>query len=156
MVVSEQVEETVHAQQLQLLLGAVARVAGLGRGHLRAQDHVAQQARIGPGLLGARPAGVDPGQVRRPQLVHGEGQDIGRARLPHPALVQLGHGLLVHQQDGQLRQGMNTHLVKDVARDRHQGDLVGPDARLVGDVNAHPCRAGLYRPRFPPPRAAPR
>jgi hypothetical protein len=144
MVVSQQVEEAVYAQELQLLLGAVAGVAGLGRGHLRAQHHVAQQARIGPGLLGARPADVHPGHVGRPQLVHGEGQDVGRARLPHPALVQLGHGLLVHQQDGQLRERMNAHLVEDVARDRHQGDLVGPDARLVGDINAHPNRAGLY------------
>ena len=140
-VVAEQVQDAVHGEQFQLVLGAVAGVAGLNRRDLRAQHHVPEQAGIGAGFLRARPAGVDPAEVRRPQLVHREREDVGRARLAHPALVQLGHGLLVHHQHGELGQGMDAHLVQHVAGDRGQCDLVDLHAGLVGDINTHPVRA---------------
>jgi hypothetical protein len=40
-VVTEQVQDTVHGQQFKLGLYGVAVLLGLGRGDLRAQDHVA-------------------------------------------------------------------------------------------------------------------
>ena len=71
-----------------------AAVPGLARllgGDLRAEHHVAEQRRVGGGSSSPA-AGVGP------QLVHGEGQHVGRARLAHPLLVQLGHRRLVDHQ----------------------------------------------------------
>ena len=140
-VVAEQVQDAVHGEQFQLVLGAVPRTAGLHRRNLRAEHHVTEQAGVGAWLLGAGAADVGPAQVRRPQLVHGEGQHIGRPRLTHPAFVQLGHGFLVHQQHRKLRERVDAQLVQDVAGDRGQRDFIHPHTGLVGDVNAHQVRA---------------
>jgi hypothetical protein len=141
-VVAEQVQDAVHREQLQLVLGAVPRTARLHRRDLRAQHHVTEQPGVGARLLRAGPADVDPAQVRRPQLVHGEGQHVGRPRLTHPPFVQLSHGLLVDQQHRKLRERVDAQLVQDVAGDRGERDFIHPHAGLVGDVNAHQARAG--------------
>jgi hypothetical protein len=42
-VITEQVQDPVHAEQLELVLGGVAGLRGLLRRDLRAQDHVPEQ-----------------------------------------------------------------------------------------------------------------
>ena len=46
-----------------------------------------------------------------PQLVHREGQHVGRPLLVHPLLVELGDGGLVDQLDAQLGQRVHAHPV---------------------------------------------
>ena len=55
-----------------------------------------------PTIVGFGVAGAVAAQVRRPEFVHREGEDVGGARLALPALVQFGHRPLVHEQHGQL------------------------------------------------------
>src|SRR5690606_7959268 len=130
----------VRAQQLELLPGAVPRLAGLPLGDRRAQDDVAEQPRVGLVVL------VVAGHVAGAQLVHGEGQHVGGAGLVHPLLVQLGHRGLVDQQDRQLRQRVHAHAVQDVPGQVGEGLLVDLDARLVQHLDAH-CRPRLRGPR---------
>jgi hypothetical protein len=129
-VVAEQVKDPVHGQQLELRLGAVPRRPRLRRRYLRAEHHVTEQAGVRGRLLPA--AGL-----RRAQLVHRERQHIGRAWLPHPALVQLGHRLLVDDQHGQLRQWMDPQLIQRVPGHRGESGLVDLHAGLIRDIDAH-------------------
>src|SRR5215813_13492822 len=96
----EQVEDPVRAEHLQFLFDRPLRLPGLLRGHLRAQDHVTEHGRGGLPVRGPGPVGTVAARRRRAQLVHGEGQDVGGAFLAHPALVQVGDGGGVHEQDG--------------------------------------------------------
>jgi hypothetical protein len=59
--------------------------------------------------------------VRRPQLVHGEGEHVRGTWLAHPPLVQLGHGPLVDEQHGEFGQRVDPHLVQ-----REPGDRASP------------------------------
>ena len=137
-VVSEQVQDAVGAQHLQFVGYRVLRLAGLLGGDLRAQHHVAEQARRRALLVGA--VGAVAAGRRRPQLVHGKGQHVGRARLTQPALVQVGHGAPVHQQNGQLRQRVYPHLVEHVPGQRGQAGLVHvtPDSLAISMLTAGP------------------
>ena len=129
-VIAEEMEDAVHGEQLKLCLRAVpGRPRLLGR-DLRAQHHIAEQARVGGRLLA--PAGL-----RRPELVHRERQHIRRARLPHPALVQLGHRLLVDNEHGKLRQRVDPQLIQRVPGHRGEPGLVDLHAGLIRDIDAH-------------------
>ena len=99
-IVAEQVQYAVRAQQLKLVLHVMPGLAGLLRGDLRAQHHVAQQPGQLAGVGGAPPVGPRADRVRRPQLVHRERQDVRGPRLAQPALVQVSHGRLVDEQHG--------------------------------------------------------
>ena len=61
-VIPEQVQDPVHAEQLELVLGGVASLDGLFGRDLRAQHHVPEQARVVAGLRVARAVA---GHVRR-------------------------------------------------------------------------------------------
>ena len=99
-VVAEQVQDAVHGQQLDLGLGAVAGGRALLLGDRRAQHQVAEHALLG--LL------VDQAGT---QLVHREGEHVGRALLLHPLLVELGDGRLVDGLDAQLGERVDAHPV---------------------------------------------
>jgi hypothetical protein len=129
-VIPEEMQHTVHGEQLKLRLRAVPGCPRLLRRDLRAQHHVAEQARVGGWLLA--PAGL-----RRTELVHRERQHVRRARLPHPALVQLGHRLLVNDEHGQLRQRVNPQLIQRVPGHRGEPGLVDLHAGLIRDIDAH-------------------
>jgi hypothetical protein len=91
-VVTEQVQDPVYRKQLKLVLCAVTGLGGLLRRDLGTEHHVTEQAWVRGFLAGS--------WLRRPQLVHGEREHVGRTGLSHPPLVQLAHGRLVDQQDG--------------------------------------------------------
>jgi hypothetical protein len=135
-VVAEQVQHAVHGEQLELGLGGVAVLLGLDRRHLGAEHHVAQQDRLGLVAVAA-PGPVRPGHRVRAQLVHREREDVGRAGLFHPLLVQVGHVRLVHQQHGQVGQRVRLHLADHVLRELPQRVLVGRHPRFVVDFDAH-------------------
>jgi hypothetical protein len=120
-VVTKQVQDPVHRQQLKLILRAVPGLGGLFGGDLRAEHDIAEQARVG-GFV-ARGTGL-----RRPQLVHRERQHVGRTRLPHPPLVQFGHRGLVDQQHGQLGERVDTHPVQREPGHRGEPRLVHVNA----------------------------
>ena len=88
---------------------AVARRLTLPLRDRRAQHQVAEHALLG--LL------VDQ---TRPQLVHREGEDVGRALLLHPLLVEGGDGLLVDRLDAQLGQRVHAHPVHHEPAQRGQ------------------------------------
>jgi hypothetical protein len=120
-VVAEQVQDAVHAQQRQLVLGFVAGPLRLFGGDLRAEHHVAEQARIGARFIpGAR--------LRRPELVHREREHIGRARLAHPAFVQLGHRAFVDEQHRQFGERVDTQLIQREPGDRGESGFIDLDA----------------------------
>jgi hypothetical protein len=120
-VVAEQVQDAVHAQQRQLVLGLVAGPFRLFGGDLRAEHHVAEQARIGARLLpGAR--------LGRPELIHREREHVGGAGLAHPAFVQLGHRAFVDEQHGQFGQRVDAQLIQREPGDRGESGLVNLDA----------------------------
>src|SRR6516164_8384002 len=100
MVKPEQVEDAVRAEHLQLRLDRPLRLPSLLRGHLRAQDHVAEHGRGGVAVRGPRPDGAVAARWRRAQFVHGEREDVGGAFLAHPSLVQVGDGGGVDEQYG--------------------------------------------------------
>src|SRR5262245_30633359 len=97
-VVAEQVQDAVRAQQIDFLAYGVPGAPSLDRRHLRAEHHVAEQPGnsilVGTAVLGWRPTGL-----RRAQFVHREREHVRRALLAHPAHVQFGHGRLIHQQE---------------------------------------------------------
>src|SRR5215207_8870681 len=128
-VVPEQMQDAMDGEQVQLVLGPVPGGAGLPLGHHRAEHHVAEERRLGL-VLDTR-AAVDL------QLVHGEGEHIGRAGLAHPAVVQLGHVLGVDQQQRQLGHRVDAHLVERVPGDRQDLRLVDGEAGLVRDLDRH-------------------
>ena len=139
-VVAEQVQDAVGGEQLQLVVDGVA-----GGG--------APARRRPPGTARRRRAAPAPGPGRRAgpvsQLVHREGEHVGRARLAHPPLVQLGHVSPSTQQHRQLGQRVDPHLVEHVPGDRGQRRLVDVDPGLVGDLDGHgqlPWRRGRRRP----------
>ena len=51
MVVTEQMQDAVHGQELEFLLSGMPRLAGLGGGHRRAEHDIAEQSRLGPRLV---------------------------------------------------------------------------------------------------------
>ena len=112
-VVAEDVEDPVHDQEGELVRKrpVVARASVLGRvagGDGRADHDVAeQQRRFGGVGAVARVDGSGGARVgeatRLDQLVlEREGQDVGRARRAHEPVVELGDGLLVDEEHGQL------------------------------------------------------
>jgi hypothetical protein len=129
-VIAQEMQYAVHGEQLKFRLRAVpGRLCLLGR-DLRAEHNVAEQAGVGGRLLA--PAGL-----RRPELVHRERQHVRRARLPHPALVQLGHRLLIDNEHGQLRQRVDPQLIQRVPGHRGEPGLVDLHAGLIRDIDAH-------------------
>ena len=109
-VVAEQVQDAVGAQQLQLVLGGVPGGAACRCGDLRAEHDVAEQPRLGLLVVAAR----------RTQLVHREGQHVGRARLVHPLDVQLLHRVGVDEQHRQLGLRVDAHPVEHEPGERDQ------------------------------------
>ena len=96
-------------QQLDLGVRAVAGRLALPRGDLGAEHQVAEHALLG--LL------VDQAG---PQLVHREGEHVGRALLLHPLLVELGDGGLVDGLDAQLGLRVHPHPVHHEPAQRGQ------------------------------------
>jgi hypothetical protein len=129
-VIAEQVQHPVDGEQLKLGLGAVPGRSRLGCRDLRAEHHITEQARVSGRLLA-------PARLGRAELVHRERQHIGRARLPHPALVQLGHRLLVDDQHGQLRQRVDPQLIQREPGHRGEPGLVDLHTGLIRDIDAH-------------------
>lgn len=130
MVVAEKVQHAVHAQQIKLGLRAVPGLGRLRGGDLRAEHHVAEQARVGAGVrAGAR--------LRRPQFVHRKREHVGGTRLPHPPLMQLGHRGLVHQQHGELGQRVDAELVEREPGHRGEPGLRHVHTRLVRYIYGH-------------------
>src|SRR5450755_3772186 len=83
-VIPEQVQDAVRAEQFELVTQRMLRLAGLVGGDVGTEHDVAEQA----GRRRRFPARalVDPGTAaggRRSQLIHGEGQHVGRARFAH-------------------------------------------------------------------------
>src|SRR5947207_1677516 len=69
--------------------------------HLRAEHDVAEQGRAWLRPVRALPVAAGSAEVRRdrgPQLVHGERQHVRGPGLAHPALMQVSHDLLIHEQ----------------------------------------------------------
>ena len=91
-------------------VGAVAGGLALPRGDSRAEHQVAEHALLG--LL------VDQAGA---QLVHREGEHVGRALLLHPLLVELGDGRLVDGLDAQLGQRVHAHPVHHEAAQPRPG-----------------------------------
>ena len=139
-VVAEEVQDAVRGQQHQFVVHGVAGGAGLADGDGGAEHDVTEQGRAGLGVVGA--GGV--------QLVHGEGQDVGRALLPHPALVQRAHVLDVDAQHRQLGHRVDLHLAEHEPADAGELGLVDGDLGLVGHLDGHagqlPCRRAAGRP----------
>ena len=88
---------------------------------------------------------ADAARAAQVELVHREGEHVGRARLVHPPDVQLLHLLDVDEQQRQLGERAHAEPVEHVARDAHERLLVDLDAALVGDLDAHRDRAGRRR-----------
>jgi hypothetical protein len=152
-VIPEQVQDAVRAQQVELVLHAVIPLPGLHDRHLGAQHHVTEQG-LADILVRAVLRLAAAGR-RRAQLVHGEGKHVGRPGLPQPALMQVGHGRLVHQQHGELGQRMHPHTVQHVPGQGGQPGLVDRHARLVGDLDAHVLPPRPQRARLPVRRDRP-
>jgi hypothetical protein len=89
------------------------------------------------GIGGDVPLVPGPGAGAGAQLVHREGEDVGRARLTHPLLVQHRHRLLVDDQDGQLGERVDAHPLQHVPGQRDDKPLVDLDAGLVVYLDAH-------------------
>src|SRR5216683_2987988 len=126
-IISEQVQDAMGAQQLEFVPEGVRGAARLLAGHLGAQHHIAEQAGNRTGLCAGPRVRAAVARRRWPQLIHREGQDIRRARLTHPPLVQVRHGRQVNQQDGQLGEGVNAHYVQDVPGHRREISLIDAD-----------------------------
>ena len=141
-VVAEEVQDPVDGQQVDLGLAAVARLDTLPLGDGRRQDEVAQDALLG--LL------VDQAGT---QLVHREGQHVGRSVLVHPLPVELGDGVLVDGLDAQLGLGVDAHLVHHEACQLGEAAYVELEPRLVEDLDAHRLAlsafVGAVRGRWP-------
>ena len=88
MVKAQQVEYAVSRQQEQLLDRRVASFEGLPFGHRWAQNDIAQHT--------LRRQLTVP---TRPQLVHGEAHDVGRAGQVHPLHVEVFHRGFVGEGD---------------------------------------------------------
>ena len=94
MVVPEQVENTVHDEQRQLVRQGVARLARLARRNRRADHDIAdQQRRIPVGK-----AAPHPWRAR----LHRERQNVGRMVAPEPRGRQPGDLSLIHERQTQL------------------------------------------------------
>ena len=106
-VVAEQVQHAVRAEQVQLVLGAVTCRRRLRPGDVRAEHDVTEQRRRRVLVVVAVVATVV-------QLVHREGEYVGRSRLVHEVLVQRRHRRYVDQPDRQLHQRVHAHLVEHV------------------------------------------
>src|SRR6478609_8107051 len=134
MVVAEQVQDAVHGEQVELGSGGVAGGLRLLLRDGRAQHQVAEHSLFG--LL------VDQA---RPQLVHREGEHVGRAVLVHPALVQLGDGVLVDRSHAQLGQRMHAHAVHHEPSQALGAELVDLDPGLVLHLDGHDRRSRSSR-----------
>jgi hypothetical protein len=154
-IVSEQMQDAVDAQQFDLVLSAVSLRLRLLGGDLRAQYDVTEQTRHRLRLMPAARA-APAAQMRRPQLIHGEREHVCRAWLTHPSLVQVGYRVLADQEDGQFGQWMDAQLVEHMPGHGCKRRLVAGDARFVGDVDAQRviatarCWPGGTIPREPP------
>src|SRR5687768_6138637 len=88
------------------------------------------------------------------QFIHRKAQHVGGSCLAEIFLVVRAHRAFVHQQDRELRQGMDPELVESERGKPDQSRIVNLDAGLVADVDAHiraPDRARIttaiaYRP----------
>ena len=136
MVVAEQVEDAVNGEQHHLLHGAVTcrgRLLGRDPG---AYDEVAEHA-LHRGLA-----------VAGPQLVHREAHHVGRAFQRHPPLMQLGYGIGIHEQDGQIGLGTHAHLVHHPQAQVGERLCVDVPDGLVGHFHAHRASSRDSLPRL--------
>src|SRR3954469_4565447 len=108
-VVTEQVQHAVRAEQRQLVLGAVTRRQRLRPRDVRAEHDVTEQRRRCVVFVVAVVTPVV-------QLVHREGEHAGRPWLVHEVLVQRRHRRYVDKTDRQLDQRVHAHLVEHVTR----------------------------------------
>ena len=150
-VVAEQVQDAVRAQQLKLGLHVMAGPGGLPRGDLRAQHHVTQQAGQ-RARLGA-PVGPRSGLVRRPQLVHRERENVGRPR-PRPASARAVRSWPARRRAG--RESSTSGCTR-MPSSTWRAIAASPASStrgsgLVGDLDAHAAR---HRARLPGRRSRP-
>src|SRR3954452_1622235 len=129
-VIAEQMQHAVRAQQVQLVLGAVTCRQRLRSRDVRAEHYVIEQRRRRVFVV----VGVVTPVV---QLVHGKGEYVGGAGLIHEVLVQRRHRGNVDKTDRQLDQRMHAHLVEDEARELFQREDVDVHTGLVGHLDGH-------------------
>ena len=167
MVVAEHVQHPVHHEQRHLVVVAAGVGRRLALRHRRAHDDVAEQegqvtrlgiVPVGPGRPGVGPA---PGDHR---VVDGEGEHVGGAVGVHEPAVQLGDGLFVDEEEGQLGVAADPlghqHVAGErdpaVDVDRRPALLVGPEdldvplgplAKRLGLGPDVGVVAGVRRPR---------
>jgi hypothetical protein len=113
---AEQVEDAVHDEEGHLVVEGDEMLRRLPLRHLRADDDVAHQDG-GVGRLGGR-TGAAAALVGLPAafdelVVHGEGEDVGWPLAAEEPLVEVGHGLLVDEQHGQLGVAPHALLLED-------------------------------------------
>ena len=123
-IISEQMQDAVDAQQLDLGLGAVP-LRLLGR-DLRTQHHVPEQSRHRFRVMRSSHRAT-AAHVGWAQLIHGECKHVRRTWLAHPPAVQIRHRVFVNQQHGQLGEGMDTQLVKYMPREGCERSLADGD-----------------------------
>ena len=100
-VVAEQVQDAVHGEQLELGVGRWPAVTAC-------RSATAGQSTRSPRMPSSGSSLTSPG----PQLVHREGEHVGRPLALHPLLVELGHGVLVDGLDAQLGERVDPHPVQ--------------------------------------------
>jgi hypothetical protein len=138
-VVAEQMQDPVRAQEVDLVLDVVLCLRRLLRRHLRADHHVTEE-RLSRVRVGLRVVAVRA-RLRQAQLVHREGQHVGGTLFAHPAHVQLGHRGLVHEQDRKLGQRVHAHSVQHMPGQVGKERLIDVHPRLVGYLNGHQAPA---------------
>ncbi len=146
MVIAEEVEDPVRAEQVELLLHGSPVLDRLRRCHRWAEHDVAEEAWVGLAAI-----------LWRTHLVHREGQHVGRSWFAQPVLVQRAHGVDADERDRELGLRVDAHPVEHVPGERDERALVDRCARLVGDLDAHRRareRAGDASRRLPRPAVA--
>ena len=105
-VVVEQVQDAVHDEQRDLVVGGPAVLGRLRGRDLRADDDVADEARRlaapRPGAPGPRPPWSGWRPAEDDVVVHREREDVGRAGPAQEPLVQVGDRLQVHEDQREL------------------------------------------------------
>src|SRR3954453_22395474 len=138
----EQVQHAVHDQQGQFVLEGAGVVGGVAVRH-RGTDHdVAQQRRHVVGLAG-KVAGTAAAGVRGTTALHRflvdrEREHVGGSVLAQEALVEVRDGVLVHEQQGDLRIRVHALGRQHRLRQPHPAHGVDRELRLlVGRKNVH-------------------
>ena len=141
MVEAEEMEHAVDHEQGHLVVEGDEVLRRLALRDLGADDDVAHEDG-GVGRLGGRaraPAALVGLAATLDQLVvHGEGEHVGRSLTAEEPLVEVGHGLLVDEEHGQLGVAPHALLLEHHAGQAHPAERVDLDlGLLVGDKDLH-------------------